>query len=141
MLKQSQKLEVGKHAFRPHMMSWVTLKALFFFLIVSCIWDLFSKQVVSSCYKGRDHILILLELLITPDLETSQNRIFLKTRWLISTISHVISLTSALPDVSDFMNLSLFFSAFGIILCAKSNVSVLCFLFFYTFEILSAYED
>jgi len=42
------------------------------------------------------------------------------------------------------MNLSFFsfsFSVFGITLRAKFNVSVLCFLSFYTFEILNPYKE
>ena len=105
-----------------------------FFWIVSCIWDLLSQQVVSLCHKGSDPILILLKLLTTLDLETLQNRTFLKTLWLISTISHITSLTSTFPDVSYFMNFSFFFfcPVFGITLCAK-QLSVLNSMFLSSF--------
>ena len=50
MLKQIQKLEVGKNAFRPYMMSWVTLKALFFFFFLDSF--MYMRFIFPTSYKS-----------------------------------------------------------------------------------------
>lgn len=78
-------------------MSQVTLSLIF--LIVSYVLDLSYQQFVSSCHKGRDCILILLESFTTSDTQMCSCRIcFLETRWLISTINHITSLSSISSD-------------------------------------------